>query len=71
MPIETCDVKKIKVQREATEKQEKRAQQIEDRRDTKFKVKAQKVPLNKNAQQFTGGETQIDLSFCRLNLILS
>ena len=50
--IQTVDVKAVKVKREAAEKQEKRAQNIEERRDTRFKVKAQKVQLNKNAQQF-------------------
>ena len=58
MTVECCDVKKIKVQREATEKQAKKAQQIEERRDTKFKVKAQKVPLNKNAQSFNPVATE-------------
>ena len=52
MPIECCDVKQVKLKRDAADKQAKKTQQIEERRDTRFKIKAQKVPLNKNAQSF-------------------
>ena len=52
MVIETCDVKQVKLKRESAAKEAKKTQQIEERRDKKFRIRAQKVPLNKNAQSF-------------------
>ena len=49
MPIETVDIKRVKVQREASAAQAKKTQQVEDRRDTKFRIKAMKTPMNKSA----------------------
>jgi hypothetical protein len=47
--IETIDVKKVKVQRESAQAAAKKVQQLEDKKDMKFKVKAIKTPLNKGA----------------------
>jgi len=47
--IEQINVKKVKIAREAAEKAEKVVKKLDEKKDIRFKVKAQKVPLNKGA----------------------
>ena len=63
--ITKVDVSKHKQQREAAAQATKKAQKLEDRKDLKFKIKAQKVPLTRGAsapqmmQQYEPSEYRI------------